>query len=148
VKKGQIYSSLKKDRVYPFLARELESGVEIPEGQPDDRIRSPAAPGEGLYCASCLAYLTSGAERIVVQGAHDHRFMNPGGFTFHLGCFAAAVGVVVVGPDNLEYPWFPGHAWRYAHCGQCGTHLGWQFRGKGGTNFFGLVLDRLRGLDD
>jgi hypothetical protein len=70
--------------------------------------------------------------------------MNPGGFLFHIGCFAEAVGCVVVGPDSLEYPWFAGFAWRCAHCGGCGAQLGWHFRNDDHTTgFFGLVLDRL-----
>jgi len=148
VKISQSYSSFKKDLLYPVFARNLKSGVEIPEGLPGTRSQARENPPLGIVCASCRAHVTTNAERIEVQGSHDHRFMNPGGFTYHLGCFATALGVVVVGPDSREYPWFSGHAWRYAHCGQCAIHLGWQFRGKGGTNFFGLILDRLHELDN
>jgi hypothetical protein len=71
--------------------------------------------------------------------------MNPGGFLYHIGCFAEAIGCVVVGPPSLEYPWFAGFTWRYAQCGGCHVQLGWQFqpREPGGGGFFGLVLDRL-----
>ena len=148
MKKGLTYSCFKNDYIYPVFARERKSGVEIPEGRPATRSGARENTPAGILCTSCRAYVTNGGERIVVHGSHDHRFVNPGGFTYHLGCFAAAIGVVVVGPDSLEYPWFPNHAWRYAHCGQCSTHLGWQFRGKGGVNFFGLILDRLRVLDN
>jgi hypothetical protein len=79
-----------------------------------------------------------------VQGAHEHRFMNPGGFLYHVGCFASAVGCTVVGPDSPEYPWFVGFLWCCAHCGGCGQQLGWRFRGGGAAPFFGLILDRLR----
>ena len=70
--------------------------------------------------------------------------MNPGGFLFHIGCFAQAIGCVIVGPASREYPWFPGFAWRLALCGQCGVQVGWHFRSDDGTAFFGLILDRLR----
>jgi hypothetical protein len=70
--------------------------------------------------------------------------MNPAGFLFHIGCFAEAIGCVIVGPDSLEYAWFPGFAWRFALCGQCGSHLGWHFRSDGRGAFFGLILNRLR----
>lgn len=73
--------------------------------------------------------------------------MNPAGFVFRIGCFAEAIGCVVVGPDNLDYPWFTGHAWRYAHCAGCGHLLGWHFRAPpdpAAPPFFGLILERLR----
>jgi hypothetical protein len=69
--------------------------------------------------------------------------MNPAGLLFHIGCFGEAIGCTVVGPDSLEYPWFPGFAWRFAMCAACGRHLGWQFRSEGKPSFFGLILDRL-----
>ena len=81
---------------------------------------------------------------MAVQGNHEHRFMNPGGFLYHIGCFAEAVGCVVVGPASCEYPWFPGLDWRLALCGGCRVQLGWHFRGEAGVGFFGLILDRLR----
>jgi len=70
--------------------------------------------------------------------------MNPAGFTFHIGCFAEAIGCVTRGPPSLEYAWFPGFAWRLALCGQCTCQLGWHFRSDDGESFFGLILDRLR----
>ena len=95
-----------------------------------------------IVCAACAASITSPNHRIAVQGAHEHRFMNPAGFVFHIGCFAHAIGCTIVGPDSLEYPWFPGFAWRFALCGSCGQHLGWHFRTTR-ESFFGLILDRL-----
>lgn len=86
-------------------------------------------------------------QRIAVHGVHEHGFMNPAGVLFHIGCFAHAVGCTIIGPDSLEYPWFPGLAWRYAMCGSCGQHLGWHFRQRGKDEheaFFGLILNRLR----
>ena len=80
---------------------------------------------------------------MAVQGNHQHRFMNPAGFLYHIGCFAEAVGCLVVGPPSHEYPWFPGLVWRLALCGGCRAHLGWHFRGEGSAGFFGLILDRL-----
>jgi hypothetical protein len=81
---------------------------------------------------------------MAVHGSHDHRFMNPAGFTFHLGCFSTAIGCTIVGPDSFEYPWFTGFSWRYAMCGSCGCHLGWHFRKPDHEGFFGLILDRLQ----
>jgi hypothetical protein len=101
-----------------------------------------------VLCLACDQLITDLRQRIRVQDGHEHRFMNPGGFLFHIGCFAQAIGCRVVGPDSWEYPWFAGFAWRCAHCGGCGRQLGWAFRSgeasSGPTSFFGLVLDRLR----
>jgi hypothetical protein len=99
-----------------------------------------------VLCRACDQLITDLRQRIRVQDAHEHRFMNPGGFLFHIGCFAQAIGCRVIGPDSWEYPWFAGFAWRCAHCGGCGRQLGWNFRSDtpGLSSFFGLVLDRLR----
>jgi hypothetical protein len=96
-----------------------------------------------LLCAKCEAAVTATRYRISVAGSHEHRFMNPAGLFFHIGCFAEAIGCTVVGPDSLEYPWFVGFAWRYAMCANCACHLGWHFRADGKAAFFGLILDRL-----
>ena len=103
-----------------------------------------------VLCRACDQLITDLRHRISVQDSHEHRFMNPGGFLFHIGCFDQAIGCQVIGPDSWEYPWFAGFAWRCAHCGGCGRQLGWNFRQTeapaAGTaaSFFGLVLDRLR----
>ena len=133
----------------------------------DDRVQ----PERTIVCAACGGSITSPEHRIAVHGAHEHRFMNPAGILFHIGCFAHAIGCTIVGPDSLEYPWFPGFAWRFAMCGSCGQHLGWHFRKEAEARergralpdrahrgslkepsqgsfledgFFGLILDRLR----
>jgi len=116
---------------------------------PTDPLGGPGAERETLaesaiLCATCGAVITSSRHRIVVNGSHEHRFMNPAGFLFHLGCFSGAIGCVVVGPASDEYPWFPGFSWRYALCGSCQQHLGWHFRATSAPGFFGLVLARLR----
>jgi hypothetical protein len=115
---------------------------DVPSENPaeQDRVLSERA----ICCAACGATVTSPRHRISVQGSHEHRFMNPGGFLFHFGCFAEAIGCKILGPDSNEYAWFPGFAWRFALCGSCGQHLGWHFRSDGKDGFFGLVLDRLR----
>jgi hypothetical protein len=128
-----------------------------PEGAPDRAAASDtgAARDAALVCRACGHAVTHPRHRIEVQGHHQHRFMNPGGFVYEIGCFTDAVGCVNVGPPSLEYPWFAGHVWRCAHCAGCGMQLGWHFRafagagagpaaGGQGSGFFGLILDRLR----
>ena len=127
---------LRKQKVGPASAKK-------PRGHP-----APAAIPKiesAILCSVCGFTVTTDHHRIKMQGRHEHRFMNPAGFLYHLGCFAEAVGCVTVGPASSEYPWFPGFLWRFALCGGCRTHLGWHFSDEEGTSFFGLILDRLRG---
>jgi hypothetical protein len=86
--------------------------------------------------------ITTSAARIEMSGSHDHRFVNPHGFQFHIGCFVDAPGCAPVGPESSYWSWFPGYAWRIEACRACGAHLGWLFRGADGL-FHGLILDRL-----
>jgi len=128
-----------------MIALRDNPGASSSAGRPEDgsqmqeRVRSEPA----IVCASCHGTITSRRHRMATHGSHEHRFMNPSGYLFHFGCFREAIGCRVVGPDSLEYAWFPGFAWRFALCGQCGQHLGWHFRSDGQDSFFGLILDRL-----
>jgi len=117
---------------------------------PPDRASAPAAtderqtaPERAIVCATCGHAITRERERIRILEAHEHRFMNPAGFLFHIGCFARAQGCVPIGAPSAEYPWFPGFDWRIALCGGCSDHLGWLFQSPD-RSFFGLRLDRLR----
>jgi hypothetical protein len=121
------------------------SGPGDPRQAPDPAQRTE--PERSVRCAICDATVTSTRQRISVQGSHQHRFMNPGGFLFHVACFAEAIGCRIQGPPSDEYPWFPGMSWRLALCAGCGTHLGWHFRAGQTPGFFGLIIDRLRTED-
>jgi hypothetical protein len=120
-----------------------------PAGEPAEETR--CRDQRAIACAACLATITAIEHRLAVHGSHEHRFVNPAGLLFHIGCFAEAIGCRIAGPDSLEYPWFPGFAWRYASCAGCGQHLGWHFRDDARSSksvemkpsFFGLILDRL-----
>jgi hypothetical protein len=96
-----------------------------------------------LYCVACRAPVSDEDQRIEVDGAHVHRFENPDGLRFLIGCFADAPGCAPMGPPTLEWTWFAGHAWQVASCRACGAHLGWRYRDGDGGGFYGLILDRL-----
>ncbi|MBN2575148.1 MAG: hypothetical protein JXP73_11355 [Deltaproteobacteria bacterium] len=128
-----------------MLALRNESGRGTPaKPAAIDSVQERAKSERAIVCAACATVITSQRHRIAVHGSHEHRFMNPAGFLFHIGCFAEAKGCTVEGPPSLEYPWFRGYAWRFALCGQCGQHLGWHFLGDAAESFFGLILDRIR----
>jgi len=69
--------------------------------------------------------------------------VNPGGFTFRIGCFVAAPGCKHVGQTSAAFSWFPGWTWQIAICSSCHAHVGWIFR-CGGDQFHGLITSALR----
>lgn len=95
-----------------------------------------------LVCARCDAPITDDGQRIEIGGLHEHSQINPGGFIWTFGCFAAAPGCVASGPPSTEFSWFPGRSWQVQRCGRCARHLGWRFHGPDGS-FYGLIVDRL-----
>jgi hypothetical protein len=97
--------------------------------------------GRPLRCRACGRPITTDAERCAVDGAHEHRRVNPHGYRYHFGCFRAAPGCGRIGAPSSEHTWFSGCAWRIAVCGGCGKHLGWEF--SGADRFFGLILAKL-----
>lgn len=97
-----------------------------------------------IVCAACGHPITSESERISIGERHEHRFLNPYGFVFDIGCFREAAGCACSGESSTELTWFPPLAWRVACCGSCHGHIGWAFESPSSTVFFGLVLNRLR----
>ncbi len=94
-----------------------------------------------LRCAACEHPVTRPRHRVARQGAHQHTFVNPAGVVFEVACFAEAEGALALGAPTRHFTWFAAYAWRYAHCGGCGAHLGWRFEGP--EPFWGLIRPRL-----
>ena len=100
--------------------------------------------GRPIRCARCGQQVSTADQRIEQAGDHAHRFENPAGIAFRIGCFRHAPGCRHAGEATYAWTWFPGHAWSMALCIKCGTHLGWSFGPAGtGDAFYGLILDRL-----
>ena len=78
-----------------------------------------------------------------MAGSHAHRFTNPVGYVYEIGCFRAAPGCGHVGEFIAEHTWFAGYSWQIAVCGGCGEHLGWRYRGAEAGMFYGLITGRL-----
>ena len=98
-----------------------------------------------IYCATCSHIISRPSEKIDVNGSHSHHFTNPHGFSFHVGCFANALGCSLSGSPEAADSWFMGFFWRLAGCAECQTHLGWYFsRATGEDFFYGLILDRIQ----
>jgi hypothetical protein len=98
---------------------------------------------KNLCCFNCGSAITSDKQRISIGDCHEHTFVNPGGYVFHIGCFREAPGCLQVGESTTENSWFSGYAWNYALCASCYTHLGWMYHAEGKESFYGLILDRL-----
>ncbi len=125
----------------------LRKPGEPPGGHRDeipDQTPGPAVDErEAIWCRACGAVVTARRHVIEVDGQHAHTFFNPAGVLYEIGCFDRAPGCARAGRPTTEFSWFPGFAWRYAHCAGCGAHLGWQFVNPDGAGFWGLVLERL-----
>jgi hypothetical protein len=105
------------------------------------RVASAAKKERRLFCALCRQPVTHQEERMEVNGAHQHRCTNPGGYTFEIGCFHEAGGCIAVGAATDAHTWFKSYAWKIALCASCERHLGWRFQAPAGY-FHGLILDR------
>jgi hypothetical protein len=99
-----------------------------------------------LACARCRRRVTTGAARLEMSGGHEHRFVNPHGIEFRIGCFAWAE-LHAVGAPTTYWTWFPGFAWQVEVCAECGAHVGWRFTSSDGA-FHGLILDRLVEIEE
>ena len=57
-----------------------------------------------IYCAVCSSVIGRGADRIKVNGGHDHYCINPHGLQFHIGCFQEALGCEIEGSRRRRTP--------------------------------------------
>jgi len=95
------------------------------------------APEAWVRCRVCAAEVAKTSARTEVGPSDLHTFVNPEGEVFELVCFTRAPGARASGEPSLRFSWFPGHAWRFAHCRSCGFQLGWRFEGP--SQFWGLM---------
>ncbi|THB64139.1 MAG: hypothetical protein D6E12_15495 [Desulfovibrio sp.] len=132
---------------FPLLREKNRNAVDLDRSDHAEQEPDHGEKGVFLACHLCLNPITRQGNRIAVNGQHQHNFFNPHGLVFEIGCFSAAPGCVIQGAPSFEFTWFPGHAWQVALCSRCLNHLGWQFTGPGGSQFFGLIVGELVELD-
>jgi len=111
--------------MWQALRQAAEHDESRPTQAPEILERPLEAPG--YYCRLCGEFITQKQARISVEGAHEHRFSNPAGLVFDIGCFSSAPGCQTAGEPSDFYSWFDGFAWCCALCRTCATHLGWAF---------------------
>lgn len=97
-----------------------------------------------ILCHFCRAAITSKRDEFTVAGNHRHQFLNPNGLQYLIGCFKIAPGCDISGPPIKDFSWFKAHSWQLARCSDCGEHLGWFYQNGEASQFFGLILDKLR----
>ncbi|MDP6376102.1 MAG: cereblon family protein [Pseudomonadales bacterium] len=99
-----------------------------------------------FFCAACSHVLGDQRDRFEVNSSFEHICTNPYGFSFHIGCFSAALGCAISGEPNAADTWFAGYTWRLATCSQCQQHTGWLFERatEQVDAFYGLILDRIQ----
>lgn len=94
-----------------------------------------------VVCSVCMAFICRTSDIMEVNGSEVHSCVNPAGIRFTLICFSDSE-CSVRGKPTEEFTWFPGFAWSYALCPECGSHLGWNYTGRESC-FFGLIKDML-----
>lgn len=131
--------------------RTLFKGDVNPEkGMPETGTDSDVGNGSHrtIICRSCGNRITSASAAILVNNSHTHTFFNPHGYVFELGCFSTAPGAIPLGEASSEFTWFSGYAWRISVCGHCNDHIGWEYSGSSVSTFHGLILSRIREVED
>jgi len=128
----------------------------VARGMEQQHQEQPAPPHSGapeeqprqqyMICASCR-HLVLGAVDVIEEKAETwkeavypyelsvcdrdcwcYSATNPGDVRFDVvRALPTAEGVVLKSAPVPEHSWFPGYAWRMAHCRSCRGHLGWGF---------------------
>lgn len=122
----------------PLAARERAPRPPPPAGETGPRSDAAARDQRGVRCRACGHVLARDGDRLVLETS---TFVNPAGVVYQIAAFREAAGCALAGDPTTYWTWFPGHAWRYALCGNCGVHVGWAFSGP--SRFFGLLAERI-----
>ena len=130
---------------FPDLMFFDRRGATVGQSQIAPSVQDKAKKEKRLFCALCRHLITHQDERIQVNGGHEHKCTNPGGYTFRIGCFHEAGGCIAIGEATEAHTWFKGYAWKIALCASCERHLGWRFQTPA-DYFHGLILERLTSI--
>lgn len=94
-----------------------------------------------LCCAACNTPITNVSHCVEVNGAHEHVFTNPAGYTFHIVCYIQAENIILSSSPTMQDTWFSDYAWQFASCMNCNEQLGWYFSNN--DSFYGFIQNRL-----
>ncbi len=105
-------------------------------------LSAPAVGEAGDWlCSWCLNRVANEKDRFQYDGKDEFAFSNPERIRFAIITFSQTLGCRETGAPTLEHTWFPGHAWSYCLCAQCGQHVGWYYSGQ--HEFAGLIKARI-----
>lgn len=118
----------------------------VVEQEPGTRPLTAASEAEGDWlCGWCHTCVADDQDRFSIDGKSEFTFSNPEGARFEIITFSETRRCDQSGAPTLEHTWFPGCAWSWCHCSECGQQLGWFYTGA--EEFVGLIKARIvRGL--
>ena len=115
---------------------------DIVESGTESRVRTSHGDAAGDWlCAWCLNRVANERDRFKYESRDEFTFSNPEGIRFDIITFSQTAGCRDAGVPTLQHTWFPGHAWSFCLCAQCGRHLGWRYSGP--HDFAGLITNRI-----
>lgn len=102
-----------------------------------------------LGCASCKNVICHKDDVFFMsQLGPQCSFVNESGFVYDTVTVRQAKGLIHQNNWCNEYSWFPGYAWRLAHCDNCSRHIGWSYKrlehNTRPKKFFGLARTNVR----
>jgi hypothetical protein len=124
---------------------EADTGLVVPtivepEAQPDTATSTGDTENDWL-CAWCHHRVANDKDRFPYNGKDEFTFSNPQGVRFAIITFSRTLGCRQTGTPTLAHTWFPGYAWSFCLCDNCGQHLGWYYTSK--IEFAGLIIARI-----
>jgi len=124
---------------------EADTGLVVPtntepEAQPDNATATGNTENNWL-CAWCHNRVANEKDRFPYNGKDELTFSSPEGIRFAIITFSRTLGCRQTGTPTLEHTWFPGYAWSFCLCDNCGQHLGWYYTNK--IEFAGLITARI-----
>ncbi|MCC7386406.1 MAG: hypothetical protein IT384_31500 [Deltaproteobacteria bacterium] len=106
---------------------------------PEDRLEASRA----IVCRRCETEVSSARHIFAPLGESAiAAYANPSGHLREVLAVREAWSLDLQGWSTSDFTWFPGYAWRIAHCAGCATHVGWCFEAEGTSEpprFFGLL---------
>ena len=116
------------------------TAVADPEARTDTATSTGDTENDWL-CAWCHHRVANDKDRFPYNGKDEFTFRNPGGIRFEIITFARTPGCREAGTPTSAHTWFPGYAWSFCLCDNCGQHLGWYYTST--IEFAGLIITRI-----
>ncbi len=98
----------------------------------------------GVYrCVVCSATIAYARSALEVDATSRHSRVNPAGVLCEFLTFHSCINTIAQKALFREHSWFTGYGWRFLHCSQCLTHIGWRYDAFAAQNppftFFGVL---------